>query len=352
MFSRPSADPADDPVLSIVGLCLALDSLAADLYTTIATAAETESLKTFWRAMADEERAHADLWERVAQAGRRDLLPPIFDDPQAVGESLERIMERARTSAGQWESRGVVSHPFVLACRLELSMLHPAFATLFYFARAMLGVDFYTTYETHLDRFIQALQTHCDMTPELELLGETLQRLWRDNRLLTQYATHDELTGLLNRRGFWILARQLAYFSQRNGTSIGVMLLDLDDFRLVNERHGHPVGDRVLKGVAAAVQARLRRSDILGRYGGEEFLVFFPAIRPEGLAGVAEEVRRSIEQLVSDGVRVIASIGATQGVIRAEPEAELTCLIAQADRLLYAAKGAGKNQVKVEAVAG
>ena len=131
-----------------------------------------------------------------------------------------------------------------------------------------LAADLYTTYETHLNRFIEALQSHCAMTPELELLGETLQRLWSDNRLLTQYATHDELTGLLNRRGFWFLARQLAYFSQRNQTNIAVLMLDIDDFRLVNEHYGHPVGDRVLKNIAATVQARLRRSDILGRYGG------------------------------------------------------------------------------------
>jgi len=178
-----------------------------------------------------------------------------------------------------------------------------------------------------------------------------LPRLWKQNQLLAQCATHDELTGLLNRQGFWILARQLAYFSQRNGANIGVMMLDLDDFRLVNERHGHPMGDRVLKNVAAAVQERLRRSDILGRYGGEELIVFFPAIRPEELAGVADELRQSIEQLITDGVRVTASIGATQSVIQGEPEAELTALIAQADSLLYAAKRAGKNQLKVEVVA-
>jgi diguanylate cyclase (GGDEF)-like protein len=351
MPSQPHADQKEDPVLSIVGLCLALDTLAADLYATIAAAAETNDLAVFWRDMAGEERAHANLWERVARAGRRDRLPPIFDEPHAVRESLERILERVRAIAEEWTSHGAVSHPFVLACRLEFSMLHPAFATLFYFARTLFGVDFYTTYEPHLERFIQALQTYCDMTPELELLGETLPRLWKQNQLLAQSATHDELTGLLNRQGFWILARQLAYFSQRNGANIGVMMLDLDDFRLVNERHGHPMGDRVLKNVAAAMQERLRRSDILGRYGGEELIVFFPAIRPEGLAGVADEVRQSIEQLTTDGVRVTASIGATQGVIQGEPEAELTALIAQADRLLYAAKGAGKNQVRVEVVA-
>jgi len=148
-----------------------LDNLAAELYTTIAAAAEANDLAVFWRNMAGEERAHADLWERIARAGRRNRLPPIFDEPQTVRESLERILERARTAALQWESGGTVSHPFVLACRLELFMLHPAFATLFYFARTLFGVDFYTTYDKHLERFIQALQTYCQMMPELELLG-------------------------------------------------------------------------------------------------------------------------------------------------------------------------------------
>ncbi len=352
MPTRPLAAPTEDPVLSIVGLCHALDNLAADIYTTIAAACDAEDLRAFWLEMAEEERAHAHLWERVQSAGRRQRLPPIFDDPEAVRASLQRVMARAQTTCEQWASNGTVSHPFVLACRLELSMLHPAFAVLFYFARAMLGTDFYATYETHIDRFIQALNAHCDITPELELLGETLQRLWNDNRLLTQHATHDELTGLLNRRGFWMLARQLAFFSQRNRTNVGVLMLDIDDFRVVNERHGHLAGDRVLKNVSATMQARLRRSDILGRYGGEEFVIFFPAVRPDGLVRVAEALRQSIEQLDTDGIRVTVSIGAAQGVMQAEPEGELTALIAQADSLLYAAKGAGKNQLMLEVAAG
>jgi diguanylate cyclase (GGDEF)-like protein len=302
--------------------------------------------------MAGEERAHVRLWERVHHAGQRHRLPPIFDDPQEVRESLVRTLERVRPIADQWRSDGAISHPFVVACRLELFMLHPAFATLFCFARALLGVDFYTTYDKHLERFVQALQTHCVLPPELEKMGETLPRLWKQNRLLAQHATHDELTGFLNRRGFWVLARQIAHFAQRNGTNIGVLLLDLDDFRLINEQHGHPAGDRVLQNVAAAVRARLRRSDILGRYGGEELVVFFPAIHRTGLASVAEELRQGVEQLVPDGIRVTASIGAAQGVIRAEPEAELNALIAKADGLLYAAKRAGKNQVRAEVVAG
>jgi diguanylate cyclase (GGDEF)-like protein len=346
---QPSIALGEDQVLSIVGLCLSLDSLAADIYMRISASCATEDLRSFWREMADEEREHANLWERVLSAGRRQRLPPIFDDPEAVRESLQGVMSRVRDICQQWESSKSISHPFVLACRLELSMLHPAFATLFYFARAMLDTDFYTAYETHLNRFIQALHAHCDMTPELELLGETLQRLWNDNRLLTQYATHDELTGLLNRRGFWILARQLAYFSHRNRINIGVLMLDIDDFRLVNERHGHLAGDRVLKKVGAAIQARLRRSDILGRYGGEEFIVFFPAIRPDGLGSLAEEIRQSIEQLDADGIRVTVSVGATQRVIETEPEGELSNLIARADALLYAAKHAGKNQLGLEA---
>jgi diguanylate cyclase (GGDEF)-like protein len=269
-----------------------------------------------------------------------------------VQASLQDVMARVEAVCAEWESTQIISHPFVLACRLELSMLHPAFATLFYFARALLDTDFYTAYETHLNRFIEALHTHCDMTPELELLGETLQRLWRDNRILAQCATHDELTGLLNRRGFWLLARQLAYFSQRNQINIGVLMLDIDDFRLVNERHGHPFGDRVLKTVAAAVQARLRRSDILGRYGGEEFVIFFPEIRPDGLAYVAEQVRQSIEQLDTDGVAVTISLGGTQRVVQTEPEGELAALIAKADSLLYAAKRGGKNRVVLDAAMG
>ena len=345
-------DPSEDQALAVVGLCRSLDCLADRIYTQFATAADSDALKAFWQEMAEEEREHTKLWERVQSAGTKQQLPPIFDDPDAVRTSLQEVMDRVEATFAHLDSTSTISYSFVLACRLELSMLHPAFATLFYFARALLNIDFYSTYEAHLNRFVDALHFHCDMSPELELLGETLKRLWRDNQTLTQCATHDELTGLLNRRGFWILARQLAYFSHRNQINIGVLMLDIDDFRLVNERHGHPFADRVLKNVAAVLEARLRRSDILGRYGGEEFVIFFPEIRPSGLAGVAEQLRQSIEQLDTDGVGVTVSVGGTQSVVQTDPEGELNALIATADRLLYAAKSGGKNQVVLDGANG
>lgn len=336
----------ENRVLDMVALCASLARLASEVYDTAATSCPPGELKTFWSEMAEQCRQHAALWDRVEIQGRVQQLPPIFDDAGGVYASLLQVMERVTAICRDWQETGEVSDPFVVACRIELSMLHPTFATLFQFCRTWMGIDFYPSYEAHLNRFIEVLRTHEANKPELELLGEILQNLWWENRLLTQQATHDELTGLLNRRGFWLLARQSAYFSQRSGSHLGVLMLDLDNFRAVNERYGHPTGDNVLKSVASTLQKRLRKSDIVSRYGGEEFVVLCPKVDREALANLAESIRQSIERSQTDGIRVTVSIGAIEGAIESpSAESELNALIAKADNCLYTAKHSGKNTV-------
>lgn len=337
---------SDDGTLSIVDLCRSLDVLASEIYAKIAASCESSALRAFWSEMADEERLHVRLWERVQDISRTQQLPPIFDDANGVKASLTSVMERVVAVRARWESEGVVSDPFVVACRLEVSMLQPAFAALFHFCRTFLNIDFYRGYEDHLNRFLEMLASHGTNKPELELLGDLLRNLWRENKALTRQANHDHLTGLLNRRGFWLLARQWAYYAQRNGSHVGVLMMDVDDFRAVNEHYGHPAGDLVLRSVADTLRARLRKSDIVGRYGGEEFVVICPEVGKDALSELAESIRRSVEDVPVQGIRVTVSIGAIEGAIRTTaPEKEMHELIARADDCLYLAKHAGKNKV-------
>jgi diguanylate cyclase (GGDEF)-like protein len=180
------------------------------------------------------------------------------------------------------------------------------------------------------------------------LLGITIgfmllatDRLRRSVELL---ATHDMLTGLLNRRGFADRSGALLAGARRRGESVAMALLDLDDFKLVNDRHGHEVGDRLLADVGAALRDNAREQDVVARLGGEEFAVLMPDTGLDGAVRVAERLRQALaERLRVDGgsLRVTASVGLA---VRIAP-ASVQSLYSAADRSLCAAKSAGKNRV-------
>jgi diguanylate cyclase (GGDEF)-like protein len=187
--------------------------------------------------------------------------------------------------------------------------------------------------------------------------GETLQALAaqgaiaidnaRMHRLITKQASTDGLTGLANRREFQDQLRREIERAQRFGLPLALILLDLDDFKLVNDRFGHLAGDSVLRAVASTVKSGIREIDCAARYGGEEFAIILPGATSEGAARLAERLRIAIAErpaTAADGrpVRVTSSFG-----VAAMPEDATTQveLVAVADGALYAAKEAGKNRV-------
>ncbi|MBI3210532.1 MAG: diguanylate cyclase [Candidatus Solibacter usitatus] len=161
-----------------------------------------------------------------------------------------------------------------------------------------------------------------------------------------EQATHDDLTGLWNRRSVMeSLGRELSR-ANRQRTCTGVMMLDLDYFKKVNDRYGHLAGDQFLRSVAAQLKAGVRTYDTAGRFGGEEFLVVLPNCDERVLAKRAEDFRAAIENspLLLEGQKTVltASIGATvyHGGIPCEPND----ILRTADEALYEAKRAGRNR--------
>ena len=159
-------------------------------------------------------------------------------------------------------------------------------------------------------------------------------------------ATRDALTGVWNRRGILeILGRELDR-AEHNGRSTGILMLDLDHFKNVNDAHGHLAGDLVLQETARRLCRKLRAYDRLGRYGGEEFLIVVPATNERELCELAERIRASIEsepvptELID--VRITFSIGAA---IAKPGDTSKAKLIAVADEALYEAKKLGRNRI-------
>lgn len=163
---------------------------------------------------------------------------------------------------------------------------------------------------------------------------------------LQEAARRDALTNALTRRALDEAAEIEVARSNRHRTPLSLLMLDIDHFKLVNDQYGHPAGDAVLRRFATATQACLRREDLFGRVGGEEFCALLPNTPAAGAALLAERIRKAVADLVIevDGHRVplMVSIGvATLG----ENGMVWQDLVRQADAALYAAKHAGRNRV-------
>ncbi|WP_197495827.1 GGDEF domain-containing protein [Acidihalobacter yilgarnensis] len=163
-------------------------------------------------------------------------------------------------------------------------------------------------------------------------------------RRLYEQASYDGLTGAMMREpGMEILARFMSQADRQPAQAVSVALLDLDDFKRINDEEGHLAGDRVLQGVTAEVRAHIRGGDYLIRLGGEEFLIIFPGMQAEEAYALSETLRQRIPA-VTDGLSrrpVTTSIGLAQY----RPGEALGQLLGRADHLMYAAKTTGKNKV-------
>lgn len=166
----------------------------------------------------------------------------------------------------------------------------------------------------------------------------------RQQQELMRLAARDPLTGVGNRRAFMSrLAHVMAMF-ERDRVPSSLVILDIDHFKQINDRHGHTAGDEVLKSVARRIESRIRRTDGLYRIGGEEFVIVIEGQGIEAAARVAEDLRESIEGGdVLPGISVTVSVGAAQIRERESHEA----WIRRADQAMYSAKRLGRNRVKV-----
>ena len=194
---------------------------------------------------------------------------------------------------------------------------------------------------------------HISMSEEKDQKIEELERQLQELRRQVYY---DELTGIYNRRGFTEEVQHvfdLIYSSTRNEyrrkkreTPFSLIFFDVDDFKELNDTYGHDFGDEVLKCVAAMLQENLRRGDIYGRWGGEEFVVAVPGVRLRNARKVAEKLRTAIEKTClttpkNDTRRISASFG----IGRRQRGDTLEEIYERADRAMYEAKWRGKNRV-------
>lgn len=180
------------------------------------------------------------------------------------------------------------------------------------------------------------------------VLGLTHLVLRRYQRRIEDMAVTDKLTGLLNRQAFDLLMGRLVAELRRRPEPVAVLLVDIDDFKSINDRHGHLVGDRVLQGVATMLKQRMRTSDIAARWGGEEFLLVVKACSPQDAVHLAEALRAQVAKSpipVGEGAAVPVTLSI--GVSGFDVDESIEASIGRADAGLYEAKRSGRNLVRV-----
>ena len=203
--------------------------------------------------------------------------------------------------------------------------------------------------EQKVQKRTQELQHHMTLL-EQEILErkKAEEQIQEQKRALQRLTITDELTGLFNRRYLFREAVKEVYKASRYGHALSVAIMDIDHFKSINDTYGHDVGDLVLKEVATHCREALRKSDILCRYGGEEFVVVLPGTDLDNAFRVAERLRETIAsqpiQLTESELKVTFSLGITT---HQADDNDLEIMLQRADKALYEAKSSGRNRTKI-----
>lgn len=182
---------------------------------------------------------------------------------------------------------------------------------------------------------------------QVRVAEERIEQLTSELELISQLVCEDPLTGALNRRGLEELLERESARAERERASLCAALIDIDDFKRINDHYGHPAGDRVLRHVVSVARDVIRGHDAVGRYGGEEFVLVLPRASAASTTAIVQRLRRELEprafQLGHSGLKVTFSAGIAE---RRAGEHHAS-LLARADRALYEAKRLGKDRALV-----
>jgi diguanylate cyclase (GGDEF)-like protein len=343
-------DEAEAAMREILELCTRMDELASRTYTSMAVACEDAQVAAVMRTMATEETAHVEWWTELLSAWDSGLLPDIFSNSLEATTQVLEIIESLEAAAPASGRPLTGDECLTAAVSMEFFMLDPMFGELLDLAEPAVARARHDAYSSHIERLIAAVEAYYRGETMAGFLARVLRRSWRENRRLAAYAMRDPLTGLSNRRAFGAQLRQWSAWSARYGRPLTVALLDIDDFKRVNDEHGHAAGDAMLTAIAQAIAGAVRASDMAARYGGDEFAVLAPETGPDDARRLTERVLEAIrkaEIVADDGARIhtTASIGLTVMLDPADSEPRRSDeLLACADQGLYAAKQAGRDR--------
>jgi two-component system C4-dicarboxylate transport sensor histidine kinase DctB len=181
---------------------------------------------------------------------------------------------------------------------------------------------------------------------QLEMKNRELQSV---SDVLRRISITDHLTQAYTRRFFLESLTKLTSAAKRHGMPLSIIMIDVDNFKQINDSYGHPVGDKVLQNLATLCMKELREADVFARFGGEEFIIALPDADAGAAHEVAERLRLAVMQLPVDAAGAAVRLTISSGISQFQPsDSGIETMIKRADQALYAAKNCGRNQVVVQ----
>ncbi len=336
--------------------------------------AESVALREALGVQSDIANAYVHYSSRLADAGQ-------LEQAQGYAQRAADIVEPTEDLAGQWDAYANLAHIFnaqgryqeayqymqrseralLSKARLDITKETARLNSEFNLAKEQLENRFLDEQKQLLQKQNALLQTQLDLKNVQQsrnqtllvvmsiavlvfiVLSITIYRLYRKSQYL---ATRDTLTNLHNRRSILSLGEIAFASSTRYSTGLCIMMLDIDNFKRINDQHGHKMGDKVLKNVARICRDSLRESDLVGRIGGEEFLLILPQVDESDAMGLAQRIRKSIMLLGNENLPELPEVTVSIGMaLKTRDCKQLLDLINQSDEALYSAKNGGRNQV-------
>jgi len=329
----------------ILEMCVKLDRTAFETYRGLASVCEDPDLAAIFSSMAKEERQHVDWWSDLLVAWEGGLVPDIADEHDLLSR-LQEISAEVDVLIPEYFHAMDNDAMLNLASHLEFFMLDTVFGELTDLMQPGSKIEFRQAYSRHVNRLIDAIEEYHSGDGLSVFLARVLRRAFRDQQRLSSLAMRDQLTGLYNRRGLLGHLAQWLSWSARYGRPVAVVLLDVDHFKRINDSLGHPAGDDALEAVAAALTSVVRGSDMVARFGGDEFLVLAPETDEAELIALMERIAQAVRSTPlragDEPVLLSVSVGGAwvPGGVVVNPEA----LVAAADRSLYDAKESGRDR--------
>ena len=281
----------------------------------------------------------------------------IIDDSRAQAMHTERLLNSA----------GIVTRTLIepIQAMAELADFQPDLIILDMYMPACTGTELAKVIR-HNDRYVSVpiiyLSAEDDMDKQLDAMSEggddfltkpiqprhlitTVRNRAARARHLKARMVRDSLTGLYNHTHILQLLEDCTFRARRENRPLSFAMLDLDHFKHVNDGYGHPMGDRVIKSLALFLKQRLRKTDFIGRYGGEEFAIVMPDTDQESAHKVLNQIRQRFAEIHYPAQPVDLSCSFSAGVVQMHGDADSLLMASQADEALYRAKNNGRNQV-------
>ena len=253
-------------------------------------------------------------------------LPPDQRDTLDDAHTLCRF--------GQWyyqySNPAMRANPIFASMEFEHKQLHAQAAKLLHISAAEMPID-----SIVYDQFANTLERL------------RLQLFSLKHEIESELYNHDPLTGAYTRYGMLTALREQQEMISRGASSCSIAMIDLDNFKMVNDQYGHKVGDRILSNISSTLIKGLRPYDKLYRYGGEEFVIIFPNTSLENALTISERLRSMVENSAVDVEHLHIRITASFGVTMIHPDMSVETSIEEEDKAMYAAKKNGRNQVKL-----